>query len=405
MWPSAAFRMIGPQEIRKQAERWYREYLRSTATGEQFFPKDVRFGKIKAADTLSEYRRIREELAELVNGSREGLGYGYSIEFVVRKDRKTGEQRFPQRISFLNEGDYLRFLGKEKEARAFKRDAQVIITTLPRLSDWVLADPLTVVKYGGSWSSLLAVCRYFVAHPSPGLYIRELPLEFPTKFVEEHKTVLRSLLDQLIPERIDNDEAEFEKRFHLKYDEPLIRLMVLDEELSRQRFGGLRDLSIPQSAFNSLHPDCTTVLILENKTSFSNIYNFLTLPEMNKSIAVFGKGFQLNLLKNAHWLADKRILYWGDIDCHGFQILSQLRSYFPQTRSLMMDRETFETFRNYGVAGAETAVKHLPHLAPEEELFAHLLRLRDKNRLEQEKIPHQYALQKIRELFTLDTVA
>jgi len=54
------------------------------------------------------------------------------------------------------------------------------------------------------------------------------------------------------------------------------------------------------------------------------LIHFLTLPERKKAVAIFGKGFQLNLLKDARWLAEKQILCWGDIDCHGFQILSQL---------------------------------------------------------------------------------
>jgi hypothetical protein len=140
-------------------------------------------------------------------------------------------------------------------------------------------------------------------------------------------------------------------------------------------------------------------LILENKTNFSNIDNFLTLPEMRKTIAVFGKGFQLNLLKNAVWLRDKRIIYWGDIDAHGFQMLSQLRSYFPQTRSLMMDRETFREFASYCADGPETTALRLLHLTPEEhDVFSHLASLREKNRLEQEKISHKYAVMKLKQM-------
>jgi hypothetical protein len=98
---------------------------------------------------------------------------------------------------------------------------------------------------------------------------------------------------------------------------------------------------------------------------------------------------------------DKRIFYWGDIDVHGFQILSQLRFYFPQTRSLMMDQETFQAFRNYCVIGAESLVTQLPHLTAEEhDLYNNLLSLPEKNRLEQEKISHQYAVHKIRLAFS-----
>lgn len=391
--------MIKPEEIRTQAERWYRDFLTATVTGASFFPKDVRFGKIKASETLADYRRIKDELAELVKGSRECLGYGYSVEFVIRKDRKTGEQRFPQRIWFATEEDYVRFLGRDREYQEFKRDVNFIANAIPALRDWVSVNPLAVVEHSGIWPDLLAVCAYFLANPKPNLYIRELPLELHTKFVEERKAVLRQLLDHLIPGQVNSDETEFEKRFHLKYDEPLIRLMVLDYDLAHRHFSGLRDLSIPQSAFNGLSIDCAAVLVIENKTSFSNIYNFLTLPDMKQAIAVFGKGFQLSLFKDAAWLVDKRILYWGDIDAHGFQILSQLRSYFPQTRSLMMDAETFEAFRNHCVIGAETGVTRLQHLTTEEhDLFSRILSLHEKNRLEQEKISHPYAVRKIQQM-------
>jgi hypothetical protein len=393
--------MITPEEIKKQAERWYKDFLIAAIVGAPFFPKDIRFAKVKASETLTGYRRIKTEIAELINGSRDRLRFGYEVEFAVRRDRKTGDQRFPQRIWFRGEEDYLRFIGKDEEVGAFKRDVKEIVAALPRLRDWALANPLKVIEHAGKWHELTGVCAYFVSHPRPNLYIRELPLELPTKFIEAHAFILRQLLDFLIPEQVNSEETEFEKRFHLKYDEPLIRLMILDEDLARRCLNGLRDISITQSAFNALSLDCATLLILENKTNFSNIYNFLALPEMNKTIAVFGKGFQLSLLKNAAWLADKRIIYWGDIDAHGFQILSQLRSYFPRTRSLMMDRETFEAFRNYRVTGAETDVTRLPHLTSEEnDLFNYLLNLRDRNRLEQEKISHQYAVKKMHQVLS-----
>ena len=397
--------MIQPDEIKKQAMRWYPDVLAAAVAGSPFFPRDIRFGKVKASETLSGYSRVREGISELISGSRERLGYGYSIEFVVRKDRKTGEQRFPERIWFADEHDYLRFIGKKREYDEFKSDSALILDAIPALRAWLLANPLAVVEHAGAWRDLLAVCGFFLANPRPNLYIRELPLELPTKFVEEHKAVLRQLLDQLIPESINKAVSNFEQRYNLKYDEPLIRMRILDSDVVVRRFNGLRDLSIPQSEFNSLDPECRTVLILENKTNFSNIYNFLALPGLERTIALFGKGFQLSLLKEAAWLRDKQIIYWGDIDVHGFQILSQLRSYFPQTRSLMMDRETFQACGKYCVTGPETVVTLLPNLTPEEaDLFNHLLTLREKNRLEQEKISHAYAVEKIRRVLALGRV-
>ncbi len=388
--------MISPEEIRKQAERWYKDFLASSVNGVSFFPKEIRFGKIKASETLNEYQRIKGEIARLVKESCDKVGYGYSIEFVTRRDGNTGDQRFPQKIWFKHEDDYLRFIGKVKEYQRFKENVGIILNCIPALRQWLLANPLKVIECADNWNDLLKVCTYFLSNPKPALYIRELPLEIHTKFIEENKAILRQLLDFLISEHINNAESEFEKRFNLNYDDPLIRIKILDREIATRCFSGITDLSIPQREFNSLKPDCSTVFILENKTNFFNILNFLTLPTLTRSLAIFGKGFQLNLLKDAKWLLDKRIVYWGDIDLHGFQILSQLRSYYPQTESLMMDTETFNKFQQYCVTGAESTITQLHNLTSEEKiLFELLVRLKGKNRLEQEKIPHAFAVGKL----------
>jgi hypothetical protein len=249
------------------------------------------------------------------------------------------------------------------------------------------------------WDDIIKVCKYFIEYPKPNVYIRELPLDISTKFLEENKALIKSLLDILIEEHLNKDENEFEKRFNLKYSEPLIRLRILDDEIAQNLFHGVNDLSIPQGQFNTLNIPCSRVLILENKTNYSNIFNFLSLPSLKDSISIFGRGFGVNLLKNAKWLSNKQIIYWGDIDAHGFQILSQIRGYFPQTQSCMMDIEAFTEFKDLAVTGTETNLTNLKHLNLEEHrLFEHLISLKENNRLEQEKIPHVYALKKIHEL-------
>lgn len=393
--------MMKPEEIKKQAERWYRDFLIVSIKRENFFPKDIRFGKVKSPETLESFSKIHKEIQNLRNKSKELSGYGYQIEFIKRKDQKIGEQLFPNRIYFENETDYLKFINKEKEHYEFKQTVNQITTTIPKLREWILINPLKVIENLGIWADLIKICNFFVTNPQPNLYIRELPLELHTKFIEENKAIIRSLLDFLIEEHINKEESQFEKRFNLKCDEPLIRLRILDEEIAKKYFSGLTDLSIPQTEFNILNISCKRIFILENKTNFSNIFNFLTLPDMKNSIAIFGRGFGLGLLKDAQWLNDKQIIYWGDIDTQGFQILSQLRSYFPNTQSVMMDFETFNEFKESTVTGTETNIDQLTNLTVEEnQLFKYLLNLKEKNRLEQEKINHTFVVKKIENLLT-----
>lgn len=65
---------------------------------------------------------------------------------------------------------------------------------------------------------------YFSQTPQPNLYIRELPIMVHTKFVEQHKDILKELLDILISDYVKKDEKRFEARYNLKYDEELIRI-------------------------------------------------------------------------------------------------------------------------------------------------------------------------------------
>ncbi len=394
--------MITPSDIKEQAARWYKEFLIAEVAGRDFFPRDIRFGKVRASETLEGFQKIREWVEDLRACSKEKAGYGYLIKFVERKDQRIGKQQFPNRIYFDNKDDYLLFIGREKEFQLFKSAVAKIVGAIPRLYDWILINPLRIIEHLTAWDDLIKVCSYFIANPSPNLYIRELPIEVHTKFIEENKAILRRLLDFLIEDYINKGENEFEKRFNLKYNEPLIRIRILDEDIARESFSNLTDLSIPQGEFNLLNIDCKRIFILENKTNFSNIFNFLTMPLLKDSIAIFGKGFQLDLLKDAIWLREKQIIYWGDIDVHGFQMLSSLRSYFPQTRSLMMDFETFNEFRNFCVDGTEINIHELPNLTVEERsFFEFLVGLKEKNRLEQEKISHTYAVKKIAGLLEL----
>lgn len=78
-----------------------------------------------------------------------------------------------------------------------------------------------VVANAGRWGDLLTVCQYFLDHPRPNLYARELPLAVHTKFVEEHQSVLREMLDELLPpQAIDPAANRFEERFLLRYTGP-----------------------------------------------------------------------------------------------------------------------------------------------------------------------------------------
>jgi hypothetical protein len=374
--------MITPQEIKKKAKRKYLSFLQSLVKQVPFEKLVIRGDKKYTKSSLQEFER---EIQLIVSQSREKKSFGYTLEFQKVKTKYLGTQDLPISIYFDSEVDFLQFLGKIEEVEFFKVSVKKILDAFPELKDWIIKNPTKAIAKQAELESILKVCKYFKQNPKPNLYIRELPIKVHTKFLERNKSVIKELLDIIISEHINVDEKLFEKRFNLKYAEPQIRFKLLDEDICRKVFSGIDDLAIPVSQFEILNLPIEKVIVLENKTTF---YTALTLPKMNKTIALFGSGFGVYNLKNVNWFKNKELLYWGDIDAQGFEILSQFRGYFPLTKSVMMDKQTFDKFFEND-NGTPTNISTKLNLTNEEQqLYATLKKY--NWRLEQEKIPFEY---------------
>lgn len=373
--------MITPAEIRKKAENKYHAYLQSIVEGEPFEPIVI-VGSKKPSDDTALFER---ELTQLIAHSVEKKGYGYVIEYQKVRTKQHGIQDIPVSIRFKTEQDYLKFINKESEVTQFRRDLTKIVSLFPELKEWAAHYPSKVLDK--DWENLLKVCQYFKENPRPHLYIRELPIRIHTKFIEQNKGLVKELLDIIIAENINAYETRFEARFNLKYDEPTVRFRVLDSSISEMVFGGIDDLCIPVGQFQQLNLPINTIYIVENKI------NMLTFPPKEKSIVIWGHGFGVDIMKDVEWMKTRRIFYWGDIDAHGFQILSEVRDCFNQVESFLMDRKTFDAFFEGDMGTPSKVEKELCLTREENEMFLYLKQY--NYRLEQEKIPFDFTISEI----------
>lgn len=377
--------MISPNVIKTKAERKYASFLQSIVQEIPFSRIIITGDKTYNKASISDFQK---EILALMNQSKEKKGFGYSLDYQTIKTKTIGTQSIPTSIYFDSEKDFLKFLGKEKEVENFKNDWQTINSNFPELKDWILKNPAKIIQHRDKWDSILKVCNYFKNCPKPNLYIRELPVNVHTKFIETNQSIITELLDVIIQNHINHIETKFKKRFNLKFNEPLVRFKILDKNISQKYFSGLDDISIPISQFESLKLPLTQVLIVENKTT---LYTTLTLPKMDKTIAIFGQGNAVTNIQNTQWLNDIKVLYWGDIDVHGFEILSRIRKPFQHTQSVLMDKVTFEKFFENESGKPTTDATSLNLTDNERELY-NLLKANNW-RLEQEKIPFNYVNQ------------
>ncbi len=390
--------MITPEQIKQKALRQYKDFLRATVAREDFFPIELPVGR-----TPKSYPELQKAVTALINHSKETVGFGYRLALAVKNTRRHSVQSLPQEICIENATDYLKLLGKEDDFAAFKSDIALIQSSVPALASWIQRYPLKVVANHGHWSDLLKVCQYFQQNPTPNLYIRELPIAVHTKFIEENKGILRSLLEHILPDEsskpssilsspsssnpssnpLESESLTFEQRFSLRYSEPLVRFRILDSALQQQYGFPFADFSLAISDFQQLQIGMPRCFITEN------LMPFLTLPAIAAGVAIWGSGYAVNRLKAVDWLKNCSIFYWGDLDVDGFKILAQLRSHFPQTQSILMDTATYEAFLDFAVSDEKPIAIASTLLTPTEAALYTRLST-EQTRLEQERVSQAY---------------
>jgi len=381
--------LLQPDEIKAKALRQYTKFLSAWLSGMEFFPLHIP-GIGVPDDSLAV---AQQQVQALKKGSKEALGYGYSIEWQERNSRQHGRNLFPGRVVFETQDDFLRFIGKQREFAGYSASVERIRRHLPELKSWLQSNRALLIDHLPSVNGLLDVVEFLRANPRPGIFAREIPLFVDTKFIEQHAGILEQWLNIVLPPvSIRADERHFERRFGLRYAEPQVLLRFLDPAL-QQSFGSpWRECGVPLHSLAESPMEATTVIIVENKV------NLLTFPPLPSAIAIGGLGNAIVDLSYITWLADRRLWYWGDLDVEGFEILSRLRSRFPQVRSLLMDAATVERWKDQLAVSGTGRKPDPPVLLNDGELAAFELCSANNLRIEQERIPQSAVVETVRSL-------
>ena len=360
--------------------------LSEASEGAPLFPLPLRFRRPDARALGERWAEVRDWIRALDEGSRVHRGTGYAIEWEEIDHRQLGRNRVPRAIVVPAENDALFLLSRRRQAERFDALSTITLGEFPTLRSWFIENPLSVLDHDADWPRLLAVLRWFLAHPRSGLYLRQADIPgVDTKFIETRRKLVGELLDRVLsPDAIDpgaTGAPAFQRRYGLR-DKPVrVRFRILDEALS---LSGLRDLATPWEEFARLRLPIERVFITENEI------NGLAFPDVPGGIVLFGLGYGVDRLAEIEWLGRRDIRYWGDIDTHGFGILDRLRASLPEAQSLLMDRETLLACREMWVEETDRLNVPLSRLTNEEGALYDDLRgdcLGQRVRLEQERIP------------------
>jgi hypothetical protein len=397
--------VISPADICERARKLWAtgQPLRATVipvapASPPFFPCPIPFRKPTAQEWLDHFADLRASVAALEADSKESRGVGYSITFRETAHQKLGRLRTPDRIIFNSIEDLAACAGETHTLSSFRQLTDTIQAREPRLMSWLSERPMSALASERLLPRLLDIAAHFQSHPRPNRYARELGIPgVDSKFIEDNRAVLAEWLDWLLPlEAVDTTvrglaDHSFERRYGLRFEEPQIRFRWLDRS---NALAGISDATVPLSQFAAYAPACEHIIITENKI------NFLTLPSHPNTLAIFGSGYAIDLLQGISWLTNRPLHYWGDLDTHGFAILSRLRQHFPGTRSFLMDRDTLMNHRDLWTEelSGTRVLRDLPALDPHEQTLYDDLRndrLGYRIRLEQERVKYQLVEQAV----------
>jgi len=248
-----------------------------------------------------------------------------------------------------------------------------------RLIPWLTCHPMRALRLANDWDQLLATVRWIEQRQAPGMYLRQIDVPgVDTKFVERYKGVLTELLDaQLDPSRVEAAAPDFAGRYGFLRKPGYVRFRAAGG------FRGFSELSVRTKEIAAAPDGITRAYVIENEITY------LAFPVPEAAMVIFGGGYAVSVLELLGWLTDLDVMYWGDIDTHGFAILNRLRHHLPHARSMLMDRTTLLGHRDHWVTEPSPTAAALDRLdRAESSLYADLISnaYAPSVRLEQERI-------------------
>lgn len=361
--------------------RWDRGELVASSSGvTEFSPVSVRLRGPSARELANQFGAVQDWAADW-----QADGYGLRVEWRPVGGRLVGTNKLPATAWVDSAQQLCSLLRVGPVARHFNAAYQHTLQLVPALADWVVAHAATMLRWLDDWEALLSTVRWLVDHSGSGSYLRQIDVQaVDTKFIENHRGILAALLDQVLPpERVTASAppAQFARRYGFAGKPDRLRLRALSGDVLLG--GPFSDLTVPVAEL-ATHPIAAeTVFVVENEVTF------LAFPAVSGGLLLLGGGYAVSRLAALPWLAERRLVYWGDLDTHGFAILHRLRSVYQHTRSILMDRPTLLAHRPQWVREPQPVRDDLPLLTDAEAAAYDDLRNDPHGagiRLEQERI-------------------
>ncbi|WP_343576861.1 Wadjet anti-phage system protein JetD domain-containing protein [Mycobacterium sp.] len=381
---SGAITWTTPHDIAAKVRRRWDDgsLLRAHADGDPFDPIDVPLRGPKPSQVGDDVAAARQWVAALDAGRRDDTRY--VLQWQSIGGRQIGRNLLPVRAVVSSIEQAWTLLGVTTMVRRFD-DLLTLADQHPRVRDWIVGHPHRALELGDEMPQLIAAYAWLDSHRQSQRYLREISApDVDTKFAERRRTDLAAMLG------VSATASGFLADLGLRCKPGLVRF----RPSPALGFPGstLTELAVRSEELARLTVEPRVAVIVENEISY------LSVDVPDGGMVFWGKGFEVDSIARLQWLAEADVLYWGDIDTHGFAILDRLRARLPRARSVLMDRDTLLAHRDRWVTEDRPAKSVLTRLTPDEyDLYSELVAdgLDERVRLEQERIDWQWVEQRL----------
>jgi hypothetical protein len=328
-------KLLSPESARDFLVRRFNNQHENWLAGEGAWPLVVSLGAPTDKDIAEDASAVRTWA--FAWQSRGGPG---EVVFEERQFARFGRHRLPVSLSFANATAVATAVGQTRRWETATERYQQMLNRWPVLAQSkVLASKFDVLAdyTPEDFERLVTLLTWLDANPDSGLYLRQLPVEgLDTKWLEKRTGLVAGLLRSL--REVTVDDSDFHTLCGLRKPAHRVRIRLLCPAL-RERVGGLCDIEAPIGELATLPIEPKAVVIVEN------LETGVALPDVPGTVAIMRLGNAVSALHVLRWLRGPEIVYWGDIDTHGFAILDRARRVMPQLRSVLMDEATLVSHR------------------------------------------------------------
>lgn len=363
-------------EICSVIERRLRRTWHLDVAGDEVsWPFDVSLGHVPSATLSSEFAILQQGVRDVRDWvSSNGLGVRDGNRRVLGTT-----QPLPTHVTVPDLQTAAAICGPEWTARIVRGGHRMVVLRnrhpgCNRIA-WVVrsSDSYTDLEF----DLLLTVADWFRTNTAYGLTPRQVPIPgVHAKWLNTHRPVLESLTGTIL-----DLVARHPARIHLTYLDP--------DHLAA---GGRRfdSATVGDAMDPAYKPD--VIVITENKDTA------IHFPLTAGGIAIEGDGYGGAVVATFDWVVSAPVVvYWGDLDAAGFEILDGYRRDGVPAVSILMDIDTYRTYAPWGTFHhpngqpiGTTDPKPLPNLS-EAERSAYLAVCQPAGelppRVEQERIP------------------